>query len=178
MKFLATLAACILPTICIANIPPSDQMAHSLSAKSWYLAQVQNSQKTTIGYVYHTNAYGYNNDHKEVASLKLVCSVIKDTPLNTTPIVAFQTPSILDIQNIDFMVKVDGKKVQLDSPWKREGTLIYREISNSHELLNAMSHGKLVSMETSDIHGNYMVVFDSHDFGNKFIEFEAGCNSK
>jgi hypothetical protein len=114
----------------------------------WNLISIPDKTGNTVGYIYQTYAAGTvyeSTPVKYVTALRLICSVKgKDEPIIALYWDGQDGTRLTDL-GID--VKVDKKLIPAiqDYKWTQEGSLTYRKLSESTELITAMQNGHTIS---------------------------------
>ena len=148
-------------------------------SSAWSLSTVSNTNKETVGYIYHVYARGtmsktqYNE--QVAAGLRFVCST--KSKENASPIVAVFWNSLLMVNPMqEINITVDNT-VGLNEKWYHEGSLLYSNTVDQPSLIAALKKGKTIkfSWEGNDS-SKYVVVFDLKDF--KLAEFNSACKTQ
>lgn len=165
-----------MKTLIAAAILSLASFASCAQNSSWTLAEVTNSNKEPVGYIYHTYARGTSslNSSKQVvvAGLRFICSVKGSNP----PIVALFWDGVLmsdTHQNIEITVD----KIALLKPvWTRDDRIIYAPIAEHPDLLSAMKRGRAVTFSWEANNSKYKVAFELKDFN--LTEFNTSCKTR
>jgi hypothetical protein len=156
--------------------------ALSLTAQAgtpnWNLTNVQNKDKVTVGYIYHTYAAGTQigvRTEKVAAGLRLVCS----TKGSNEPVIAiFWSGWTGSGITQSIWSATDGKVVSGDV-WTQDVSLLYRPLSQSTKLIDAMKKSRTVQFTWIGYDAvKYDVVFDTTGFNAKLAEFNASCKTQ
>jgi hypothetical protein len=145
----------------------------------WNLVDVFTKDTVTVGHIYHTYAVGTQKGiktEKVAAGLRFVCSTKNN---NMEPIIAIYWNS--SINNISGQTQkvhssIDGKEFDYVD-WRQEGTLLYRPLSTSKEMIEAMKRARLIRFTWSSNDSVLRdVIFDIKTFSTNFNNFSALCS--
>jgi hypothetical protein len=149
-------------------------------SSAWSLSTVSNTNKETVGYIYHVYARGIMSRTRQsgyhfAAGLRFVCST--KSKENASPIIAvFWNGPLMVNPMHEINITVDNT-AGLNEKWYHEGSLLYSNTVDQPSLIAAMKQGKTIkfSWEGNDF-SKYVVVFDLKDF--KFAEFNSACKTQ
>ena len=149
---------------------------------SWNLSEVEIGSKNIIGYIYHSSTVGTQigtKKEKVITGLRFVCSTINNTSeSDSNSIIAVYWDGMFGNNKHIINVKVDGKPVLVSSTWNQDGPLLYRNISESTELIESLTKGKTVSIDWTVDSIKKATVFSLKDFNSGFNKFKLSCGIK
>jgi hypothetical protein len=152
----------------------------------WKLTKVEAPNKSVAGFIYHTESVGTQTSGsritKAVTGLRLVCSGPEFIAQGTeVPLIAIYWNTMQGGSQQSLNVRVDGKTVELGQAqqWRQDGQLLYRPLSESAALIQAMKLGRAVSFEWNSSDGSKrQTVFNLGDFRSDLAEFNTSCKTQ
>ncbi len=152
-------------------------------ASTWNISEIKGKDNSVVGYIYHSSAVGTqirDKTEKVVSGLRLVCST-KSLPAIGSPesIVAVYWNGMFGNTNQKIDVKVDGRSINLATHWDQDNQIVFRKISESAEMIQAMKAGRSITFSwtgTDSVKRN--TTFSLRDFNQKFSEFNNSCKTQ
>jgi len=180
MKFLTSLLLILFPIFCFSKTLPTvagkkDDKVRVL--QGWQLVEVKSSNKNIIGYVYHTSSYVETGLRMDAVHLRMVCTTKPGTKFSGHPIILMIFDSATKFSEALVSAKIDGNKVASLNNWKAEDNIMYREISESKDLITAMSNGETVSFDFDSNNKHWGASFSIREFAVGLKNFETGCGA-
>ena len=103
-------------------------------ALGWNLTEVPAKDKSVAGYIYHSSAVGTQigtKTEKVVTGLRLVCSTKEYVAMRESdPVVAIYWNGMFGNGTQAVNVKVDGRPIQMATPWEQDGPVLFRRIAD------------------------------------------------
>ncbi len=158
MRIILTTLLIFLSTTCFAVQP------------NWRMSPVQGKDQLA-GYIYHTSAVGRQSDvtKKIFTSLRLICSLKGGAPI----VALYWNSGLYTNEDVIVSITAEGKEVGQPATWTNDNGLLYRNIADSSELMEALGTGKIIKFQwvTNDT-TQYMTAFsvsgiDLADFNTK-----------
>lgn len=159
-------------------------MSAAAQTTTWNISEVSGKNAEILGYIYHTSTVGTQigaKTKKVISGLRLVCSTKGYSAMATSePIVAIFWQGMFGNTPTAVSAEVDKKPIRLvPTLWDHDGQILYRNFSDSAELIQALKTGRNVTFSWE---GNDSVkrktVFSLRDFNSQLSEFNALCNTK
>lgn len=162
--------------ILLASILALASFASYAQNSLWSLTEIPNSNKETVGYIYHVYARGtatYANTNSTVAAgLRFVCSV----SVKQDPVIAIFWNGVLMSETVQELEIAVDKTALLKSKWTHEGSLIYSATVDP-ALLSALKRGRTVKFSwEGNESSKYVVVFDLRNFN--LTDFNNSCKTQ
>lgn len=162
----------------IASLAIAAAFSSYAQVPNWTLTEVINTDRSIVGYIYHTSAKGVEEDpvKKEVAtSLRLICSVKN---VNNPPVLLIFWDNMMGNETHQVKVTVDGKDIEYTTPWLQDSKIVYRSIIQSTPIMGAMATGKSVKFEWEDSKSvQRTVVFDLREYRKGLDGFISACKA-
>lgn len=154
----------------------------SAQVAAWNISEIKGKDNSVVGYIYHTSAVGTqvrNKPEKIVSGLRLVCSTKTWTSNESDSIIAVYWNGMFGNTNQKVDVKVDGRTIALPSNWDQDNQIVFRKISESAELVQALKTGRNVTFSWDGTDSTKRVTtFSLRDFNQKFSEFNNSCKTQ
>lgn len=151
-------------------------------ALAWNLSEVPAKDKSVAGYIYHSSAVGTQvgtKTEKAVTGLRLVCSTKEYVAMRESdPIIAIYWNGMFGNGTQMVGVKVDGKTIQMSTPWEQDGPVLFRRIADSKELMQGLRTGRSVSFEWESDSTKRTTIISLKDFNTGFSEFKTSCKAQ
>lgn len=144
--------------------------AHA-NAQGWILTEIT-SNRSTVGFVYHTHAVGINGNEKVVAGLRFICSKM---PNIEGPIIAIHWDKDYYYPVTQEITLTINKKVVSTGNWIYENNIFYQPLSQNKTLPALMKDSRTIGFSWSVDNLKHNVVFDIRDFDLKFNNFLSVC---
>lgn len=142
----------------------------------WKLSKITDSNRVTVGHIYHTDAKSENN----AIGLRLVCAAPTFTIKgNNDPMIVLFWDQMTG--NIPQMVeiKIDGKQIGVGQEfrWDQDGNILLRSINESRPIIQGMKTGRSIRFQWGPSNKTRIAVFDLRDFNSNLAEFNKVCQT-
>lgn len=151
--------------------------------QQWNITDVRKKTGELVGHIYHTSSVGTQvgaKTEKFVTGIRLVCTTKRYLAMgNPDPIIAIYWNTMAGENTETVFIEIDGKSVSDPLNWYQDGQILFRNLSDSHNLIQAMKSGKTMKVYwTSSDAVRRSSVFDIRTFNAKIAEFNTSCNTK
>lgn len=152
-------------------------------ATAWNISEIKGKDNSVVGYIYHSSAVGTqikDKTEKVVSGLRLVCSTKSAVAMGSSEsIIAIYWNGMFGNTNQKIDVKVDGKAVNLTTSWDQDNQIVFRKISESTEMIQAMKTGRNITFSwTGTDSAKRITTVSLHNFNQKFSEFNNSCKTQ
>lgn len=127
------------------------------AAENWKLTSVLANNKP-VGYVYHTSSLGTqtNPPSKSYSGLRFICSLKGGEPV----VALYWNSGMILREDVQVTVTADNRPIN-PATWGSDGDLLFRNISESHELLALIKTSKIVKFQwTTGLASQYTTAFN------------------
>ncbi len=116
---------------------------------------------------------------KVVSGLRLVCSTKTLPAMGSESIIAVYWNGMFGNTNQKIDVKVDGKSIHLTTPWDQDNQIVFRKISESTEMIQAMKTGRNITFNwVGTDSAKRITTISLRDFNQRFGEFNNSCKTQ